>query len=487
MKNPINRREFLKHAALAALFPSSVSVSGAQKHHRPSTRKRIVIIGAGLAGLSAAYELTQAGHDVMVLEARTRAGGRVYTLREPFSDGLYAEAGAAHIPDIHYQTIRYARLFGLTLVPFSPYGQSDTSYLRGKRIKVPAGRHIELSSLPLSLKPEERKGGVPGLWERYVTPVLTEIGRPKTKGWLSESLRKFDRLTFAELLRECGASSDAIALLEMPYYKPEDDQISALWWLREAALLKDQKLDYKIKGGNDLLPKAFAKRLATKIHYGAEVVRIEHDRQSVTITYHQAGTTRQLSTDYLVCATPFTTLRRIEISPPFSSDKQQAINHHAYDSVTRVFLQTNQRSWEKEGVSGFARTDLPEEIWHPTFDQTGKRGILVSYRSGVQARQLSALSEKDRISAVSNQLEQVFPGLSETLESGVSYCWDEDQWACGAYSILKPGEMFSLFPHIARPEGRVYFAGEHTSMWPGWMQGALDSGNRVTQEIILAP
>jgi monoamine oxidase len=321
------------------------------------------------------------------------------------------------------------------------------------------------------------------LWERYAASALIEIGNPESKGWLSESLRKFDRFTFAEFLRERGASRDAAALIEMPYYKPEDDQTSALWWLREAALLKDQKLEYKIKGGNDLLPRSFAARLSARIRYGAEVVRIEHDAQSVSITYRQAGNTKRLAADYLVCAIPFTTLRRVEISPSFSPEKQKAIEEHAYDSVTRVFLQASNRSWEREGLSGFALTDLPEEIWHPTSDHAGSRAILVSYRSGVQSRQLSSLAEKERIAVVSRQMEQVFPGLGETLESGASYCWDEDQWARGAYSILKPGEMFSLLPHIARPEGKVHFAGEHTSIWPGWMQGALQSGNRVAQEI----
>jgi monoamine oxidase len=179
-------------------------------------------------------------------------------------------------------------------------------------------------------------------------------------------------------------------------------------------------------------------------------------------------------------------LRRIEISPPFSPEKQQAIEQHSYESVTREFLQVRNRCWEREGLSGFAVTDLPEDIWHPTFDQAGRRGILVSHRSGVQARQLASLTEVERIAVVSKQVEKVFPGFGETLESGVSYSWDEDEWARGAYSILKPGEMFSLLPHIARPEGRVHFAGEHTSLWPGWMQGALASGHRVAQEIQLA-
>jgi monoamine oxidase len=82
-----------------------------------------------------------------------------------------------------------------------------------------------------------------------------------------------------------------------------------------------------------------------------------------------------------------------------------------------------------------------------------------------------------------DRCEKIFPGLRENFEGGASFCWDEDEWARGAYSILKPREMFSLLPHVARPEGRVHFAGEHASAWPGWMQGALESGNRAAKEI----
>ena len=113
----------------------------------------------------------------------------------------------------------------------------------------------------------------------------------------------------------------------------------------------------------------------------------------------------------------------------------------------------------------------------------GGRDILVSYLSGAQARRVTAMNRDERITSTLDRFEKIFPGLHENFEGGASYCWDEDEWARGAYSILKPQEMFSLLPHVARPEGRVYFAGEHASAWPGWMQGALESGNRAAKEI----
>jgi len=317
MKHHINRRDFLRRSLLAAatfaVSPSKLMSWPQEGLQRQGAPKKVIVIGAGLAGLVVGYELTQAGHEVTILEARLRPGGRVYTLREPFSDGMYAEAGAARIPDHHHWTIKYVKLFGLTLDPFHPNSGANLSYL--------------------------------------------------------------------------------------------------------------------------------------------------------------------------ICTIPFSVLKGIEIVPPFSPEKQRAIAEQSYDSVTRIYLQTRTRYWESEGLNGFAITDLPEEIWHPTFDQPGRRGILVSYQSGAQAQQMAAMRENERTNGTLERMEKIFPGLRNNFEGGTTICWDEDEWARGALSILKPGEMFSLLPHIAKPEGRVHFAGEHTSAWPGWMQGALESGHRAAHEV----
>src|SRR5215475_12275912 len=495
MGTTFTRRDFLRRSVIAAAAlaaPSRSQTEGQEQNWRAEASKKVIIIGAGLAGLSAAFELSRMGHEVTLLEARIRPGGRVYTLREHFSDGMYAEAGAARIPDNHHRTLKYIKLFGLTLDPFEPGNLAQVAYIRGRRIKIPAGEETPLADLPGALTPDERKRSLADLWERYVAPVFKELGDPAAKGWPPDSLKKYDLVTFAEFLRRQGLSPDAIALMEAPYYKPEDDTISALWSLREARLLRAQRRDYKISGGNDLLPKAFAARLARKIRYGAQVVKIEWDASRVSVLYRQAGETNRLTADYLICAIPLTLLRRIEVSPPFSPEKRRVIEQHSYESATRVFLQTKRLRWQGEGLSGFGFSDHPEAIWRPTFNQSngqmangqmGGRDILVSYLTGAPARRVAAMNEDERITSTLNRFEKIFPGLRKNFEGGASFCWDEDEWALGAYAILKPQEMFSLLPHVARPDGRVHFAGEHASAWPGWMQGALESGNRAAKEI----
>jgi monoamine oxidase len=165
----MDRRTFLQSAlAVPAFMGARVQPAG----------RRVVILGAGLAGLSAAYELDRAGYDVTVLEARTRPGGRVHTLREPFSDGLYAEAGAARIQDSHAFTLRYVKEFGLSLDPFFPSEGARITRVAGRRLPTPPRIPPDLEQIPLTFSDEERKLGFLGCLKKYVfshllIPVLT--------------------------------------------------------------------------------------------------------------------------------------------------------------------------------------------------------------------------------------------------------------------------------------------------------------------------
>jgi monoamine oxidase len=180
---------------------------------------------------------------------------------------------------------------------------------------------------------------------------------------------------------------------------------------------------------------------------------------------------------------PFPVLRKVEVQPPFSEAKRKAIAELAYDTSTRLILQCRTRYWEKEGNSGFGVSDLPQEIWHPTFDQPGTRGLLVSFMHFSLGQRVGAMSDERRLEFVSREMEKVHPGLLDNLEGQFSKFWSADPWAGGATARPSPGQMTTLCVGIERPEGRVHFAGEHTSRWTGWMQGALQSGLRAAKEV----
>ena len=483
----MRRRDFLKQTALGAtaLSASTVITSGFSRSElqRGGRPKKVIIIGAGLAGLSAAYELTQAGHDVTVLEARTRPGGRVHTLRDHFADGLYAEAGAARIPNHHHFTIKYAELFGLTLEPFQPVDLPSVYYVRGKRLLVTRGQKVKW---PYDLTPEERELGLNGMREKYIWSMLGEVGDVTDPNWPSaEVLRKYDQMNRSDFWRSRGASSDAIALLSVGGIDDRTETWSTLFMLRNQALNRKFSQYSKIRGGNDLLPRAFAMRLSEKIHYAAPVVRIEQSAQAVKAVFLRAGVYHTLAADYLICAVPFTVQKNIEVLPAFSVEKQRAIEQLPYLSASKIFLQSKKRFWADVGQSGFAATDLPiNQVWDISYKQPGTRGILQAFPLSLHSRRVTGMTEQERIEFALDQVEMIYPGMRENFEGGATKCWDEDEWARGVGAYYKPGQFSSLRPHVARPEGRIHFAGEHTSVWiDAWMQGALESGNRVAREV----
>jgi monoamine oxidase len=487
----MRRRDFLTTSALTAAalpFVDPFAAAGeVQALDRRGPSQKVVVVGAGLAGLCAAYQLTRAGHDVLVLEAQRRAGGRVETLRD-FAEDLCAETGATRIPENHAFSLKYVKAFGLELDPFLPPGAA-IYYLRGQRLAVRSGERPEW---PIRLTPEERALGLAGMQEKAYGGLLAQMGDVASPSWVPpDDLRKYDRLTFTELLRQRGLSEDAIHLRRTASGGFDDTRPhegdSALRRLRTIALESPGAAYYKIRGGNDRLPRAFALRLADKIRYGCPVVRIERDRDAaVRVVWNESGEAKSLSADRVVVAVPFTLLRRIEVVPPFSEEKTRAIDELSYGSSTKVFLQTRTRFWAEEGLSGFGYTDLHDymQVWELGHTQPGPRGLLVAYAKFSGARELDALDEERRIATAVEAVGRVHPELPRHFEGGRSKSWDLDPWARGAFAILRPGDVMRLEPHIGRAEGRVHFAGEHTSPWlGGWMHSALESGERVAREI----
>ena len=394
----ISRRQFLRRSALAV---AAAGLNKSQLTGAVSTivlsgpAKKVLVLGAGMAGLAAAYELSKLGHDVTILEARTRPGGRVHTLREPFSDGLFAEAGAARIPETHDLTHKYVKEFALPLEPFYPSRLNALRFDRGGREECPIdgftdamGRHFG-----------EDLGGNPQRWQ-------------------------------------------------------------------------------KITGGTDLLPKAFAERLGNKIHYGSPVVKIEQDEKQARVVFLNAGKRETMTADNVLCTIPFSVLRSVDL-PGLSSRKRDIIKNTRYDAVSRVYLQTRNRAWEEKGLNGFAFTSGAVEVWQPSWNHPGPRGILMTYARPGEAEKITKLKENERVGTTLKQLDEMFGGLRESFERGVTKCWTEDEWSRGAWAFVGFGNLATALA----PEGRIHFAGEHLSPWPSWMQGSLSSGLKAVKEI----
>jgi monoamine oxidase len=473
----LDRRSFLALTATTFLPRAAAA--------RP--RPRVIVVGAGLAGLGAAWELAQAGVEVTVLEARPVPGGRVRTLRAPFADGLYAEAGALLIPDSHLLVRQHAEQLGLTLVPVAPQPGGELYYVRGRRIVLRAGA---AEAWPLDLTAEERTLGLAGMWERYVGTVLDEIGDPTTPGWPAPALARYDGMTMAELLRERGASPDGVALLALGYLDLGGDGIdsySALSMLRDLALRRGTRRFWAVAGGNDRLPAAMAARLSGRVRYGEPVIRIEPGPRTATVVSGHDGRSRRWVADHVICTLPPPVLARVDVAPAFSPARRAAIAAIAATSVTRIFYQTRTRFWHVQRLPGSAVTDLPIKwVWDVTASQPGTRGILDAQVSGTDARRLAARAPDERVRHVLAHLERVYPGASAQVEATAAIDWDAEPWAHGAYAWFKPGQLTSLMRPLTEPEGCIHFAGEHLASASGWMQGALESGLRAAREVLAA-
>ena len=403
MKQKMNRRDFLRQGTLAAaasvVVPASVRAvvpdGGAPRGSgRTAAPRKVIVLGAGLAGLSAGYELTKAGHDVRLLEAQERPGGRVLTLRV-FDGGLYADAGAARIPDNHEWTLRYVKEFGLRLLPFYPDA--------GLFVRVKNGRRAEVN------------------WERFRDAVEDSVGVElgDGRGW------------------------------------------------------------HKVEGGNDLLPRAFAEKLAGKITYGAPVVRVEQDAAGVRVTFSRGGAAETWAADYAVCAIPFAVLKRVEFAPALSEQKRKVRDQLTYELASRAFLQCRGRFWERGRANGFAVSDLPAEFWPSTFGQPGSRAVLQAYVRHFTSLGWAKKSEPERVNSALALTEQVLPGARADFERGAVKCWGDDEWAGCAWTHPSGPQLVA----VNAPEGRVHFAGEHASIYASWMNGALESGNRAARAV----
>jgi monoamine oxidase len=468
-----SRRNFLRSSG--ALLGESLLKSRVIFASRPQ-RQKVVVVGAGLAGLSCAYELSKYGFDVVVLEGQGRAGGRVQTLREGLYQGLAAEAGATRIPDTHDLTLSYAHEFGLKLEPFHSGDLADVVHLRGRNYVI---GHNQEPDWPLRLSPEERRLGRRGLAEKYLGGPLRRARGSESSPEVPRSILEQDGLTLGGYLAKQGLSSDAIELMTLG----GDTKASAALLMLVEFNEQISRQYFHISGGNDQLPAALAKQLEGTVRYGCRVVGIGQDDSGAWAIVEHAGGHETVCGDYVVSALPFSVAKSLFSDARLSVDKQRVIQELKYFPVDKVFLQMRSQFWKANGQSGFANTDLlSERFWAIGPDSPDQRGILLSYVIGSKAAKLDQMDAQSRVRHTLADAESVFPGAGEHFEAVRSKSWSQDPWQLGGLSAFGPGELNSI--HVnARREGRICFAGEHTSRWNGWMQGAIESAHRVVKEI----
>lgn len=237
----------------------------------------------------------------------------------------------------------------------------------------------------------------------------------------------------------------------------------------------------KIPAGTDALPMAFVDALGDRVRTDSPVTKVVRDETGVVATYGPAS--EELRGNHLICTVPLPVIDKIVFEPVLSESKRAAFEATSYADVTRVYVQYAERRWEGDGLNGWGLSfvDGYSEFWHPTWNQEGPRGILMSYMYGDMARAVAAMDPGAIVPNFIDRFDGLFPGTSEVAEHGTHFAWEHQPWIGAAFAQYDP--PFSEHPELASPEGPIHFAGEHASGHRGWMQGALESGLRAASEI----
>jgi monoamine oxidase len=452
---------------------------------RTGAPKRVVIIGAGMAGLVAAYELQRAGHDPIVLEANQRVGGRVYTLRG-FAPGLYGEGGAMRIPRVHDLTLAYCDRFGLELRPFVMGNVKALVHVGGRRMTA-AEAEADPGALSFELDAHERGRSFGQLWDIATADLRALLAADEDAGW-ERIVRDYDQYSLREFLEAKGWSEGAIEMYGVMNFVESDLDNSVIEEFRESLGHAFEDMQ-EIVGGMDRLPAAFYAEVRARVRFGAEVMAIAQDGDGVAIQYRTLAGRSTERGDYAICTLPFSILRQVEVSPRFSREKQRAIRQLNYSESTKILFQVREAFWEREDgiVGGTTVTDLPIRriVYpsHPSGSGDARAVLLASYTWSQDATRWAAMDPESRLEQALDDVAQIHPSVRGAFEGGASQAWSADPYAAGAFALFAPGQQTQLQADIVQPEGRIHFAGEHCSLHHAWIQGALESGIRAAREI----
>jgi monoamine oxidase len=462
----MKRRDLLRMSSLALATSAGAQNTGA--------KKRVLVIGGGIAGLSCAYELMKFGHNVTVLEASGRAGGHVRTAHDPFADGLYADLGAEHFYYPGYTEYwRYLKEFSLTPISY-PRRDNMVHFLKGERFtEEDLQRRSVLAKLGFNQREADFLAQHP--WsemplvylQRYVDMVRDEAN-PFEPG-----LRQLDLLSIGELLQREGASAAALQ-----FFGGSGCALQTIWGAAVKKLrgtdFQSKKL-FRLKGGNQLMTDAFAARLGDRVRLGCPIIRIEQGASGASVTYREFGQERRLDADYLVSCVSMVVLRQIPVSPAWPEAKAFVIREMPYYTRCRVVFQSRTRFWKADKISPNWAPPDPRlnELWSMAEEVNTPRGILLGgAQAGVTA------------SASLAAFQKLYPGSSADIEQAIIHDWSKDPYAgmCERTSY-KPGELARFWPEVTRPVGRIHFAGAYAAQMSWGQEAALESANRAAREI----
>jgi len=485
---------------------SSLGVAGESPYRGPIDLQgappgaSVLILGAGIAGLSAALELRNAGYQVQVLEFNTRPGGRTWTLRGGdsytelggftqqcgFAKDQYINPGPWRIPHHHRGLLSYCKRLGVPLEPFVQINYN--AYLH--------------SSRAFGGKPR-RYREIKADYQGYVAELLAKATRQNA---LDAAVSQEDRDRLLESLRDWGAldKNDAYAANEVssnrrgyrrepgggiggrPLASSPDTRSeildSRLWKaLSRADAFDMQPSLFQPVGGMDQITAAFGRELAPVIRYGAKVVDIRQDDHGVSVLYedtHAPGSRLKARADWCLCTIPLPILAQIPMN--VGAALASAIAAVPYAASVKVGLQFNRRFWEEDEqiYGGITYTDMPiSNIAYPNtgFHGGGKAVLLGAYIFGPSAMEFTAMTPQERIEKALDYGSQIHPQYRREFDNGIAVAWHRSPFTMGCFSAWSSEARERHYDDLCAIDGRIALAGEHVSFLNGWQEGAVTS------------
>ncbi len=431
---------------------------------------RVLVAGAGLAGLAAARDLAAHGAEVTVVDARERPGGRVWTERGAFVGGQHAEAGGDLIDEGHTEIKALAADLGLTLKRILRggwgYARCRASRTRLERWSAGSGWDRlagRLAGLAEGYRLSER---------RWDSAVAADLARRSVRRWLDDVQAEPDLREVATGLRGFFlADPDELSLLALVDQFADSD---GSWPGRT----------YRVEGGNDRIALRLAAQLGDRVHLSTELVAVSQRGRRVRAHVRHGRASSEIACDYLVVALPAPLVRRLPLSPTLPPFQREAYRQLRYGRATKTLLQFSQPFWRMRGRPRAFGSCLPiGAAWDASEEQRGRPGILALLAGGGASDATRALVARRGPRGLADALGWLGSGRAELVGSR-QVVWERDPWARGGYAFFDPGFDPALREWLARPFGRLVFAGEHTSIrWQGYMNGAVESGRRAAAEI----
>jgi len=453
-----------------------VSVQAAEKTASQSSgggSKTILILGAGMSGLTAALSLLRRGHNVIVIEYQDRVGGRLLSV--PLKGGQFSEAGGGHFRSNMPYVLSYIRRFGLSLLSLND-GLPRYLY-QGKSAEA-----ANLADWPWDLKPGERNVSVSSTLNHYLFLNGLDADTVLAAGWPDPAtMNRLDSLTVGDMIKRAGGSEAFLRVL---------DAHGGTFTSRSAALgaapdlayhFGDQNL-FRIRGGNDQLPQAMAKVLGTRIVLGAPVIAIDHTRDQVTVKVKDG---REFTGDAIVSTIPFTVLRDVAVTPGWTAKKKAMFEQMEWERTVKVIVQTSSPAWLAKGVHGWpmAGSDQPwERVIDITGNEAGGYGNTFFYLNGANSDAFLRRPRATRAQEVVDQFRKDMPDLFDEVVTVQEFAWPEQPWIRGSFGGPPVGGAW-MIAEWTKPEGRIHFAGDFTTMKSGWVEGAIESGLRAARQI----